>query len=219
RRPLDVRVDAVAIVIVDGPAWSPRQRQLCEHAHRVELDNGGGAAFAEWFAEVEAVQPTSAAVVGESVRVRPHVDLAEQLLIRAAEDADARGGSVARKKQVVFLIDEDAGDARQLGGEGVQVSARLAVEHLDPIGAGVSDIHPSAAWKDIRVIEPWFCALRDRYEAGADEAHAFSAGRPTTIAAPAIAPAAAAVAPLTNPCSRGWRSKRRNSRPGTTTNR
>src|SRR6266540_4350887 len=43
--------------------------------------------------------------------------------------------------------------------------------------------------------------------------------RPITIAAPAIAPAAAAVAPLTNPCRRGWRSKRRNSRPGTTTNR
>jgi hypothetical protein len=77
----DVRVDAVALLVVDGPARPPRQRQLGENAQRVEVDDGGGTALAERLAEIERVEPASAAVVGEPVRMRPDLDPPEQLLV------------------------------------------------------------------------------------------------------------------------------------------
>src|SRR5207244_12429975 len=85
----DVRVDDVSLLVVDGPARPAWQRQLPDHAHRVEVDERGGAVLAERFPQVEAVQPPAAAVVGEPVRVWPDLDLPEQLLIGAAEHADA----------------------------------------------------------------------------------------------------------------------------------
>jgi hypothetical protein len=104
--------------------------------------------------------------------VRPNLDLPEQPLVRAAEDADARCRAVAREQEIVLRVDEDASDTRQLRGECSQVSARRTVEHLDPIGARVRDIHPPPAREDVGVIEPRLGALRDRDECGADEAHA-----------------------------------------------
>jgi hypothetical protein len=71
----------------------------------------------------------------------------------------------------VLFVDQDAGDARQLGGQRAQVSAGLAVEHLDPIGAGVCDVHPSSRPEGVGVIEAWLCARRDWNEAGPNEAH------------------------------------------------
>jgi len=50
----------------------------------------------------------------------------------------------------------------------MQVGASLAIQHLDPVGAGVGDVHPSAARRRISVIEPWLGARRDRDEARAD---------------------------------------------------
>jgi hypothetical protein len=77
----DVRVDAVAFVVVDRPARPSRQREPTDHAHRVQVDNRGGAVLAERLAEVERVQTTPSPVVGEPVRMRPHVDAADQLLV------------------------------------------------------------------------------------------------------------------------------------------
>ena len=55
--------------------------------------------------------------------MRPDPDLSEQPLVEAAEDADAGGGAVAREEQVVLLVDEDAGDAGQVGSERRNVRA------------------------------------------------------------------------------------------------
>ena len=82
--------------------------------HRVELDDRGGAVLAERLAEVEAVEPAPLQVVGEPVRVRADLDLSEQLLIGATEDADAGGAAVAREEQLLLLVDENPGDAGQL---------------------------------------------------------------------------------------------------------
>jgi hypothetical protein len=49
--------------------------------------------------------------------VRPDLDLPEQLLVRAAEDADARSAPVARAEQVVLLVDKDAGDPGRSASE------------------------------------------------------------------------------------------------------
>src|SRR5438034_11214591 len=86
-----------------GPTW---QRQLGEHAHRIEFDDRGGAVFAERLTEVEAVEPAPLPVVGEPVRVRPNVHVTEQLLVGAAEDADAGGAAVAREEQLLLLVDQ-----------------------------------------------------------------------------------------------------------------
>ena len=110
RRLLDVGVDDVSLRVVDGPARPTRQRQLGDHLHRVGVDDRDGAVFA-WLTEVEAVEVAPLSVVGEPVRVRPNLDLSEQLLVGAAEDADPRGAAVAREKQVVLLVDQHTGDA------------------------------------------------------------------------------------------------------------
>src|SRR5947199_252480 len=111
------------LAIIERPARPARQRQLPDHAHRVKVYERGGAVLAERFPQVEAVQPPAAAVVGEPVRMRPHLDLREQLLIGAAEDADAGSASVAREEEIVLLVDQNAGNARQLRGKGIQVRA------------------------------------------------------------------------------------------------
>ena len=79
--------------------------------------------------------------------------------------------AVAREEQVVLLVDEDAGDAGQFG-ERAQKSARVAVEHLDPVGAGVGNVHPPARTVGVGVVEARLLPWRDRDEADADEAHA-----------------------------------------------
>ena len=139
--------------------------------------------LAQRLAEVEAVQPPPAAVVGEPVWVRPHLDLCEKPLFRAAEDADARGGAVAGEEEVVLLVDQSAGDAGQVRGKRTQVAARRAVEHLHAVSAGVGDIHPRAWTEDVGVVEAWLRPWRDSDEAGADERHGqpFSSARPTSF--------------------------------------
>src|SRR2546430_8968506 len=121
--------------------------------HRVELDDRGGAVFAERLAEVEAVEPAPLQVVGEPVRVRADLDLSEQLLVGAAEDADPGGAAVAREEQLLRLVDENAGDAGQLGRQRAQVATSVAVEHLDPVGAGVGDVDAPTLPVDVRVVE------------------------------------------------------------------
>ena len=55
--------------------------------------------------------------------MRTDLGLSEQLLVRAAEDADVGRASVAREEDVVLFVDQDAGDAGQLHGKGAQVRA------------------------------------------------------------------------------------------------
>jgi hypothetical protein len=167
----DVRVDAVALLVEDGPARPPRKRQLAEHAHRLEVDDGGGAVLPERLAEVERVEAAPTAVVGESVRVQPDLDPAEQLLVRAAEDAHARGAAVAREEEVVLLVDQHAGHAGQIG-ERAQEHLRAAVDDVDAVGAGVRDVQAAAGAIDIGVVETGRRAGRYRHEADVAQAHA-----------------------------------------------
>src|SRR5262249_41242668 len=153
-RHLDVGVHAVSFGVVDGPARPPRQAQLGDHSHRPERDNRGAAVLTKWLAEIEAVQALALAVISEPIRVSPDRNLAEQLLIRTPKNADARSSTVAREEQSVILINEHAGHAGQSDGKRSKVTARPTAEHVDPIGAGVCDIDPALAQKDVGVIEP-----------------------------------------------------------------
>src|SRR5207248_214638 len=90
----DVRVDAVALLVVERPTWPARQRQFLDNFERVDVDDRGGAVIADRLAQVEAVEPPPRAVVGEPVRVRPNLDPAQKRLVRAAEDADPGGAAV-----------------------------------------------------------------------------------------------------------------------------
>ena len=92
RRLADVRVNAVALLVVERPARPPWQRQLGDHLHRGEVDDAGGAVLAEQFTQLEGVQPAATTIVGEPVRMRPDSDLSEQPLVGAAEHAHAGGG-------------------------------------------------------------------------------------------------------------------------------
>src|SRR5207247_1770559 len=116
----DVGVHGVPVWVVDSPARPARQRKLGDHAHRVEVDDRGGAVLAQWFAEVEAVQEAPLAVVGDPIRVRADIRLPEEHLVRTAEDTDAGRVAVTREEQVVLLVDQDAGNAWQFGGKGAQ---------------------------------------------------------------------------------------------------
>src|SRR5262249_24434234 len=142
-RLLDVRVDGIALLVVHGPARPPRQRELRDHAQRVEIDDRSSAALTHWLAQVEAVQPPPLGVEGEPVWVRPHVDPADQLLTRTAKDTDSVGGAVAGEEQVVLLVNQHAGYARQVG-ERAQMRSLLAVEHVDSISTRVRDVHAAA---------------------------------------------------------------------------
>ena len=133
--------------------------------------------LAERLAEVERVQPTATAVVGEPVRMRPDLDPTEQLLVGAAEDAHAGCLAVAREEQVVLLVDQDAGDAGQVR-ERAQERSPLAVEDVDAVGAGVRHVHAPAGAIDVCVVEARRLAGRHRDEADADEAHSSAPARP-----------------------------------------
>jgi hypothetical protein len=146
-----------------------------DEAHRVEVDDRGGAVLAYGFAEVEAVQPSPLPVVGEPIRVRAHLDLPEQLLIRAAKGTDARtdarGAPITREEQVVLFVDQHTGHTRELR-ERAQEGARANVEYVDAVGAGVRDVHPPGRPVNARVVEAGFGARRDRHEPDLVESHA-----------------------------------------------
>jgi hypothetical protein len=163
--------DDVALPVADGPARPPRQRQLGDDPHRLEVDDGGAAVLAQRLAEVERVQTPPPAVVREGVRVRPHLDAADKLLVGAAKDADPGGLAVARKQQVIALLDEDAGDAGQLG-QRAKERLLAAVDHVDAVGAGVCHVHATARAMDVGVVEAGRSAGWKRDEADASQAHA-----------------------------------------------
>jgi hypothetical protein len=102
--------------------------------------------------------------------VRPDPDLAEQLLVRAAKDADPRRAPIAREEKVVLRVDEDTGDAREIV-ERTPVRLCPAVEHVHAVGPRVGDVHERARDVDVRVVEPRLRATWDRDEAGANETH------------------------------------------------
>lgn len=103
----------------------------------------------------------------------PDRHLPEQRLVRAAEDADAGAGAIGGEEQVVLLVDQHAGDARQ-ALERAQERPGGAVDHVDPVGAGVGDVQARAARAepDVGVVETPLSARRQRDEDGPDEAHA-----------------------------------------------
>ena len=70
----------------------------------------------------------------------------------------------------MFLVDEHPGDTGQ-AAEGVQVALLLAIEHVDSVGAGVCDVHPSPRPVDIGVVETWLRTRWDRDEADSRETH------------------------------------------------
>jgi hypothetical protein len=79
-----------------------------------DVHDRGGAVLAKRLTEIERVEAAPLRVVGKAVRMRPHLHLAEQSLVRTAEDADPCRRSVAGEQQVVFRVDQYAGHSRQV---------------------------------------------------------------------------------------------------------
>jgi GGDEF domain-containing protein len=107
--------------------------------------------------------------------MRPDLDPAAQQLVGTVEDAHARCAAVAREEQVVLLVDQDAGDAGQIG-ERAQERLRAAVNDVYAIGASVRHVDAAAGAIEIGVVETWRRAGRYRHEADVAQAHA--AARP-----------------------------------------
>ena len=103
--------------------------------------------------------------------MRPDLDLSEQPLLGAAEDADAGGLAVAREQQVVLLVDEYPGDAGQPGSErrNVRASQSSTSTRSAPVWATYIR-RPGTV--GVGVVEAPLRPGRDRDEADADEAHA-----------------------------------------------
>ena len=124
------------------------------------------------------MKPATAAIVGEPIWMLTDRHLPEKPLVRAAEDGDAGGAPIAREEEIVLLVDEDPGDAGQLMRERAHELACLAVDHVDPVGPGVGDVHPPAGAVHVSVVEPRSRPARDLDEIGADEAHAAASPPP-----------------------------------------
>src|SRR5262249_24866975 len=94
--------------------WPSGQRDLAYDCHRIHVDDGRCAAFAERLPEIETVHAAASGVVGESVRMGAYLNPAKQLLVGAAKDAHSRARPIGGEEQVVFLVDENTRDARQV---------------------------------------------------------------------------------------------------------
>ena len=112
-------------------------------------------------------------IEGEPVRTGTDRDPRDQLLVRAAEDADARCGAIGREQQVVLGVDEHAGDAWEVR-QRAQVRVVAAVDDVDRILRGVRDVEPAARRIQVRVrvIEAGALAAGQRDEADRREGHA-----------------------------------------------
>jgi hypothetical protein len=73
----DVCVNAVAHAVVEGPARPARQAELGDRPFGGEIDDRCRAVLSDRLTEIERVKTPAPPVVGESVRVRADLDLAQ----------------------------------------------------------------------------------------------------------------------------------------------
>jgi hypothetical protein len=170
RRVSDVRVDTVSLIVIEGPARSAGQWELDHDTRRCQVDDGGGAALAEWGAEIERVHLSARPVVGQPIRVRADPDAFEESLVGATENTHTRRPAIAREQQVVLVVDQDAGDARYVV-KPTNVQLANAVDHVDPVRTCVRDVDPAPSAIDVCVVEAGSCARWQGHEARADERH------------------------------------------------
>jgi hypothetical protein len=102
--------------------------------------------------------------------VRADRHLREQLLVGAAEDADPGVGTVGGEEKVARRVDQDAGDAGEIG-QRTEVSPADAVDDGDAIRAGVRDIEPAVRRVDVCVVEARFLTGREGHEPDPPERH------------------------------------------------
>src|SRR5262249_34265758 len=137
--------------------------------------HGCRAVLAGGIADVEHVEVAAAGIVSQPVGSLPHADLAEQPLIRAAEDTHPSTTTIGGEEQVVLAVDQDASHPRELR-QRAQMGLGGAPEYVDAIGAGVGHVQARRSWrgwsKDVGVIEPWLAAPGDRDKACLHKCHA-----------------------------------------------
>src|SRR5262249_3669262 len=85
--PLDVGKDLIGGGVVDRPPWTTGQRDGPDHLQVIYGHHRRRAVLARRIADIERIQVAAGGIVGQPVRSWSNGDLAEQRLVRAAEDA------------------------------------------------------------------------------------------------------------------------------------
>jgi hypothetical protein len=84
----------------------------------------------------------------------PDGDATEKPVVGAPKDADACCLTITRDQEIVGIIDQDAGDARNVL-QRTDMQSPDAVDHVDAVGAGMCDVYAPPWSIDVCVVEAW----------------------------------------------------------------